>query len=69
VIELDKNENFYKYKNNDIGMLLLYDGDKYYVVNWDGKFKNIMNVSMDDWDIDIIKKVRGCGVNTFTTQF
>jgi len=68
VVELKKNESFYKY-NDDEGILLLLSKDKYYEINWGGEFLNVLETSADEYEIEMLDKIRKNDVIYFTTQF
>ena len=67
IVELDKKDTFYKYR--DYLVLLLKSDDKYFETNWNGEFLNVMNVSADEYEIEMLDKIRKSGVKYFTTQF
>ncbi len=67
IVELDKNEFFYSYKDSPI--LILKSKNKLFEVNWDGAFHNVMDLSIDDYDTEMLDKIRNTGVVEFTTQF
>lgn len=67
IVELNKKENFYKYKDYQI-LLLVSDG-KYFEANWSGHFLNVMEASLDEYETEMLDKIRNSGVNSFTTQF
>jgi len=68
VVELTKNETFYKYKSDD-GVLLLVSGKKFYEINWNGEFLNVLETSADEYEIEMLDKIRKSNVIYFTTQF
>lgn len=68
IIELDNDECFYKHDNN-LNILLLVSNNKFYQINWNGKFQNISETSLDEYDMEMINKIRNNKVKYFTTQF
>jgi len=68
VVELTKKESFYKYKKDD-GVLLVVSGKKFYEINWNGKFLNVLETSADEYEIEMLDKIRKGDVIYFTTQF
>jgi len=68
IVELNKSESFYKYDNND-DLLLLVSNGKYFETNWGGKIFNVMETSADDYDIEMLDKIRKNDVVYFVTQF
>ena len=67
IVELNKKESFYKYK--DYQILLLVSGDKYFETNWNGEFIGVMEASADEYEIKMLDKIRKSGIRFFTTQF
>lgn len=68
VIELEKNESFYKFKNdNDI--LLLKSGDKIFESSWNGNVLNVLNMGVDDYDVEMLDKIRKTGITKCILQF
>lgn len=65
IIELDKKEFFYKY--NDIDILLLVSKNKLYEINWNGKFLNVLETSVDEYDVEMLDNIRKNDVIYFTT--
>jgi len=68
VVELSKKECFYQYKDNN-EVLLLTSGKKFYEINWNGKFLNVLETSADEYEIEMLDKIRKSDVIYFTTQF
>lgn len=68
IVEFDKNEKLYKYKD-DNGILLLVSGKKYFELNWGGSFMNVLETSADEYEIEMLDKIRSNNVKYFTTQF
>lgn len=68
IIELGKSEFFYKFKKNS-DYLLLISRKKYYIVNWNGKIMNVLETSADEYEMDMLDKIRKNDVVYFTTQF
>lgn len=66
IVELDKKDSFYSFDSN---ILLLKSGKKYFEINWSGEFHNVMDTSVDDYDIEMLTKIRKNKVSFFTTQF
>jgi len=68
IIELNKKDSFYKY-NSDCGIVLLNSGTKYFEINWNDKFSDIMNDNMEDYEIEMLDNIRKNSIRYFTTQF
>lgn len=68
-IELNKLDKLYKYNKEDKDIILLISNKKYYITNWGRKIMNIIDISIDDYDIEMINKIRMNNIIHFTTQF
>jgi len=68
IIELEKNEHFYKFKNNE-SILLFKSGQKLFEIYWNGKVMNVLNTSADDYDIKMLNNIKKHGTLNFITQF
>ena len=68
VVKLDNDECFYEH-NNVKDVLLLVSNGRFYEVNWNGEFLNVLQTSADEYDILMLDKIRNSGAVYFTTQF
>ena len=68
VLELNRNDRIYQYKK-DSPLFLMIFRKKYYIGNWNGKFMNVLDTRADEYEIDMLDKIRNNDVIYFTTQF
>lgn len=68
ILELNKKDKLLKYKN-DKNVFLIISKNKYYICNWNGKFMNVLETSADEYEVEMLNKIRNNDVIYFTTQF
>ena len=40
-----------------------------YEINWNGKIYDVMNTSLDEYDVEMLTKIRENGMKSFIIQF
>ena len=68
VVKLNKKDKLYTYEHNKT-YLLLDSKEKKYLMPWDGEFEDVFDLKGEDYEMEMLNKLRDNNIRYFTTLF